>query len=125
MATIIWIEKGDGSSWIAHALKGAFKSSCILDAFLFKYGMQAVKDIASVLRAQGVTSIVVIEKKYISKLLEGFKVLPYGVDKRFVEDDEFIIHQPTDKVNERDLVVKAVLDRLKLKKIIKSLGALP
>ena len=127
MATIVWIEKGKDSRWIAMAIAGAFDKACVIDERDFddmnlgeSKKFTLIERFSEILEKQGLSCVIVSPKHAISKFRRGLKVLPYG--EWGVTSDDYIVHTPSDKVNERDLVIEKVLDYLKMKKLIKPLG---
>jgi len=115
--TMIWIEEGDFSLWLAKALAGAFESGVVLDCEKLNEGCLD-EIISQLLEQKGAfvgtcKSPVALKKKF-----GGIALLPYGSRTKITMKD-VVVHTNAGKKDERDRVVKEMLEYMKINKILK------
>lgn len=115
--TMIWIEEGDFSLWIAKALAGAFVSSVVVDCE--KLGEECLDKILPQLFEQSGAFVGICKSPIgLKKKHGGVALLPYGSRTKVVMKD-VVVHTKSGKKDERDRVVKEMIDFMRLNKILK------
>ena len=113
-STIIWIESGKISHWLAEAIAGAYKNRIILD--FDKISKEGMIEVVPQIREQPGTLVGVTEKPLaLRRKFGGTVILPYG-SKQNITMKGVIIYKAEGKKAERDKIVEKVLEYLKKEK---------
>lgn len=114
--TLLWIQDGKDTRWIAEAITGAFQKALVLefelmtkDCFAYTLREAEKKGIAVI----AISKIAIAMKKELG----GLALLPYGSEVKLTMKG-ILIHQPMGKRRERDLIVEETLAFLKGEKVL-------
>ena len=118
MGTVIWIEKGEHSQWLAKAVVGAFQSAIILDCV--EIGPECVTKVIPQLQPQPVGIVAICEAPIAMRSqFGGLAILPYGTRIKARTSGVFV-HTPGDgrPQVEKDKTVDTILTFLKKNKVL-------
>ena len=114
--TLLWIQDGEETRWLAEAITGAFQKAMVL-----KFDQMTKESFCYALEEAGKQGIgvIAISKMAVAmkKELGGLVLLPYGSEVKLTMKG-VLIHQPMGKRMERDLIVDKALAFLKVEKVL-------